>query len=278
MDYSIYYEQWIDAVASRIRMELLKPFWIIGGVYNSLTTGEFIIYPLRGIQLFFTRWNDILPIYLSLTIPSLVIESLVQLLVFLLVYPINFALFTASCGPLGATLAISATLLESASIASQICSYLIPTEKIKQTKLNAVFDHVLCASGHEKLVIPGKLQRTVGKSAAAEAISPSRWLCWASRIVTWNLIKAVPVFGGLWISYQGLVGSMDQRMSRFAKLQRLRPRQAKYGIKAREGQFIALAVTMQLLESIPFLGQIFFSFTDHIATALVCADSLKKNP
>ncbi|QPG75015.1 hypothetical protein FOA43_002355 [Brettanomyces nanus] len=278
MDYSLFYEDWTLAIAARAQLELVRPFRVVLGFANSLLTGDLFYYPAKGIQLFIEDWQNILPLYISLTFPLVLVQSVLRALCFVLLLPANILVLTITCGPLGLSIALAITNEESISLADLLTSCFLPDSEIKQAKYNALFDHILCLTGNEQIVFPGKLQRVVNNSPTAELFNVSKYIQFWYNLITWNSTKLLPVVGAPLLAYKVFVENVNKRMSRLFRLQRLRKRQVGYyHLKEREGELLALGVSMGILESIPFIGQSFFSFTNTIGLAYMCGKRLNTN-
>ncbi|VEU22264.1 DEKNAAC103300 [Brettanomyces naardenensis] len=183
-------------------------------------------------------------------------------------------LLTTTCGPLGLSAAIGITSTESSSISQQITDHLLQADSIKQAKYNALFDHILCLTGNEKIVFPGKLQRVVPSSPSSELFNLAGYAVFIYRLITWNSIKLLPIIGGPWLAYRSLIHDGNERLKRLHRLQRLRGRQIEYYyMKEREGELVSMGIVMWILEGIPVIGSL-FEFTDRVGIAYKCGTEL----
>lgn len=263
-----FYNDWINACVSRAQMEILRPFKVALGAYDSLFKGDCLYYPLKGVIIFFDDWQNILPIYISAFFPTLLVQTIFEIMSFACLFPVNFLLMCCTAGPMGFLFALTTTRSEASSTAQKITNCLLPQDAILPPKMNSLFDHILCLTGNERVVIPGKLQRVVPPSPTAELFNISRWTSSLYAMVAATFIKLLPILGPAVSAYGNLLGDIHSRSSRLYRLQRLRRRQAEYYyLKQKEGHLFMLGLCIYLLEAIPIVGTLFFRFTNQIGVA-----------
>lgn len=263
-----FYNDWINACVARAQMEILRPFRVALGAYSSLLKGDCLYYPFKGIVIFFEDWENILPIYISAFFPTLLLQTILELFSFLYLFPVNFLLMCCTAGPMGFLLALTTTRSEASKAAQTITNCVLPPDAILPPKMNSLFDHILCLTGNERVVIPGKLQRVVPPSPTAEVFNISGWVSSIYAMLTATFIKMLPILGPVISTYNNLLADIHSRSSRLYRLQRLRRRQAEYyHLKQKEGQLLMLGVCIYVLESIPVIGTLFFRFTNQIGIA-----------
>lgn len=267
---------WLDAIVSRVQMEVLRPIRIVIGAVKCIYSGDFIYYPMKGVTIFFQDWQNTFPIYFTLFYPSMILETFFRTFFFTFLFPANLVFLIATQGPLGLTYAWQTSQSEAESLAKQVTNVILPSAQIKKGRSNALFDHILCYTGNEDVVIPGKLQRVLSNSPVSKLLDISVWISTFLSIIYWNTLKLIPIIGYLAFNYYGLLTDMHHRMSRIYRLKRLTPRQATYYyLKEREGHLFILGISMYILESIPILGQFFFRFTNQIGIAYMCGIRLQ---
>lgn len=256
--------EWANAVRARINQQITRPIHVTA----QLLTLNGLLYPFKGILFFIDNYQQLLPIMLSVLIPQLLLHVYVYFILFWALLPLNMAICTLSCGPLGVQFGICQTIQQ----CSWITNHVYKTYFIKG-KLNKIFDTTLCLNGCDRIVIPGKLKRLVPQTLGAQImeLNPINLTIFLIQTTYTCIISFIPIIGSISMFYNQSVFTGEQSQKRMWQLTRQRPRQVRYKIKEIEGDLFLFGVACQVLESIPLLGAL-FCFTDHVGAALFACD------
>lgn len=256
--------EWMNAVRARINQQITRPIHVTA----QLVTLNGFLYPFKGMLFFLDNYQQLLPIMLSVLIPQILLHFYVYFILLWALLPLNMAICTLSCGPLGVQFGICQTIQQ----CSWITNYVYKTYFIKG-KLNKIFDTTLCLNGCDRIVIPGKLKRVVPQTLGSQImeLNPINLIVFLIQTAYSCFISSIPIVGFISMLYNQSVFTGQQSQNRMWQLTRQRPRQIRYKIKQFEGDLFLFGVACQALESIPFLGAL-FCFTDHVGAALFACD------
>lgn len=256
--------EWGRAVRARVNQQIRRPV----NVTAQLLTFNGVTYPLKGLIFFCNNYQQLLPILLSVILPQLALHGYVYFVLFWALLPLNVAICSLSCGPLGVQFGIIQTIQQ----CSWITNYVYKTYFIKG-KLNKIFDTTLCINGYDRVVIPGKLKRLVPQTLGAQfmEMNPINLFMFLFQTFYKCFISLIPIIGSVSMFYNQSVFIAEQSQTRMWQLTRQRPRQIKYKINQFEGDMFLFGLVCQILESIPILG-VFFCFTDHVGAALFACE------
>lgn len=256
--------EWRNAVRARINQQLTRPVHVMA----QLLALEGLFYPLKGLLFFIDNYKPLLPIMLSVIIPQLFLHCYAYFVLFWALLPLNVAICSLSCGPLGVQFGICQTIQQ----CSWLTNYIYKTYFIKD-KLNKIFDMTLCLKGYDRVVIPGKLKRSVPQTLGAQLleVNPINLAMFLIQTTYSCIISFIPIVGSVSMFYNQAVFIGEQSQTRMMQLTRQRPRQIRYKVRQVEGTLFLFGVACQVLESAPIIGAL-FCFTDHVGAALLACE------
>jgi uncharacterized protein involved in cysteine biosynthesis len=242
-----------------------------------LTFSGTYLYPIQGITYFCT--HPILWAYLfSILIPELILTSVVFVLFYTFLYPVQAGVALFFNGPSGLVTAWLALLHES-SMAAQLISeiFLLPTP------LRSLFDTVLSMEGLDEMVVAGRLRKRLDDSPIVRVKkfvkhTPKNLIfpLWTLKCAIKISLHFVPFFGPVCLVI--LEGPKHGRRMhrRYFELKGLNVKQEKAYISERRGQYMGFGMVAAGFESVPIMG-LFFNFTNCVGAALWAANVEKTN-
>lgn len=242
-----------------------------------LTVSGTYLYPIQGITYFCTHpllWTY----FFSIIIPELILTTIVFILCYTFLYPLQALVALIFNGPSG-LITTWLALLHQSSIASHLVSGII----LLPTPLRSLFDMVLSMEGLDEMVIAGRMRKRIDDSPVVRMKrffkqTPQNVIfpVWVFKCTAKIFLHFIPFIGPVFFVF--LEGPKHGRRlhRRYFDLKGLTPKQEKAYISEKRGQYMGFGMMAAALEAIPIAG-VFFCFTNCVGAALWAANIEKAN-